>query len=76
MFYPEIAEKISEIFGGDYYAVFISIHEVYLHPKNMFSPGQLKDNLFATNNRFNDEDVLTYKIYRYYSNRKQLKDVK
>lgn len=76
MFYPEIAEKISEIFGGDYYAVFISIHEVYLHPKNMFSPGQLKDNLFAANNRFNDEDVLTYKIYRYYSNRKQLKDVK
>ncbi len=75
MFYPGVAEKISEIFGGDYYAVFISIHEVYLHPKNKFSPGQLKSNLIATNSRFNDEDVLTNKIYRYDSKRKQLKDV-
>lgn len=76
MFYPENAEKLSEILGGDYYAVFLSIHEVYLHPKNMYSPGQLKNNLMATNNRFNDDDVLTYKIYRYNSKRKQLKDVK
>lgn len=76
MFYPEVAEKISEIFGGDYYAVFISIHEVYLHPKNMFSPSQLKSNLIATNNQFSDDDVLTYKIYCYDSKRKQLKDVK
>ncbi len=76
IFYPEVAEKISKIFNGDYYAVFISIHEVYLHPKNMFAPSQLKDNLIATNNQFNDEDVLTYKIYRYDSKRKQMKDVK
>ncbi|MCM1229122.1 MAG: DUF5688 family protein [Ruminococcus flavefaciens] len=76
MFYPEVAEKISEIFGGDYYAVFISIHEVYLHPKNEFSPSYLKSNLIATNNQFDDEDVLTYKIYCYDSKRKQLKDVK
>lgn len=76
IFYPGVAEKISEIFSGDYYAVFISIHEVYLHPKNAFTPSQLKDNLIATNNQFNDEDVLTYKIYRYDSKRKQLKDVK
>lgn len=74
MFYPKIAEKISEIFGGDYYAVFVSIHEVYLHPKNTFSPSQLKNSLMATNSRFNDDDVLTYKIYRYDSKRKQLKD--
>lgn len=74
IFYPGVAEKISEMFGGDYYAVFVSIHEVYLHPKNMFSPGQLKDSLFATNNQFNDEDVLTYKIYRYYSKRRQFKE--
>ncbi|MDE6729398.1 MAG: hypothetical protein K2J71_01300, partial [Oscillospiraceae bacterium] len=72
MFYPGVAEKISEIFGGDYYAVFISIHEVYLHPKNMFTPSQLKRNLIATNNQFNDEDVLTYRIYRYDSKRKQV----
>lgn len=76
MFYPEVAEKISEIFNGDYYAVFISIHEVCLHPKNMFTPSQLKGNLITTNNQFNDEDVLTYKVYRYDSKRKQLKDVK
>lgn len=76
MFYPEVAEKISEIFGGDYYAVFISIHEVYLHPKNEFSPSYLKNNLIATNDQFNDEDVLTYKIYRYDSKRKQLRDIK
>ncbi len=76
MFYPEIAEKISEIFGDDYYAVFISIHEVYLHPKDEFPPSQLKSNLIATNNQFNDDDVLTYKIYCYDSKRKQLKDVK
>lgn len=76
MFYPEVAEKISEIFGGDYYAVFISVHEVYLHPKDEFPPSQLKSNLIATNNQFNDDDVLTYKIYCYDSKRKQLKDVK
>lgn len=76
MFYPGVAEKISEIFGGDYYAVFISIHEVYLHPKDEFPPSQLKSNLIATNNQFNDDDVLTYRIYRYDSKRKQLKDVK
>ena len=76
IFYPEVAEKISEIFSGDYYAVFISIHEVYLHPKNTFPVSQLKSNLMVTNSQFNDDDVLTYRIYRYDSKRKQLKDVK
>lgn len=76
IFYPGVAEKISEIFGDDYYAVFISIHEVYLHPKNEFSPSHLKNTLMETNNRFNDGDVLTYKIYRYDSKCKQMKEVK
>lgn len=76
IFYPEVAEKISEIFNGDYYAVFISIYEVYLHPKNMFSPSQLKSNLMVTKNQFNDDDVLIYRIYLYDSKRKQLKDIK
>lgn len=76
IFYPGVAEKIADMFNGDYFAVFVSIHEVYLHPKNTLSPGQLKDNLIATNNEFNNNDVLSYKIYRYDSKRKQFKDVK
>lgn len=75
MFYPKVADKISEIFGGDYYAVFISVHEVYLHPKDEFPPIQLKENLIATNSHFSDDDTLTYEIYHYDSEHKQLKVV-
>lgn len=75
MFYPKVADRISEIFGGDYYAVFISVHEVYLHPKDEFPPSQLKENLIATNSHFSDDDTLTYEIYHYDSECKQLKVV-
>lgn len=69
MFYPGVKEKIAELFDGDYYVVFTSIHEARLHKKGTRYPLDLlrllKDMNRTFGHMFGQEEILTRKIYLY-----------
>lgn len=68
IFLPGVAEAIGEIFGEDYYAVFTSKHEVMIHSISTVKVGALSEILKNTLEADTvEEDYLTSKIYRYYS---------
>lgn len=75
MFYPGVKERLAELFGGDYYVAFTSIHDVRLHKKGSVSPRQVLDCIMDTNNMFDPKDILSRKVYLYEAATKELKQV-
>ena len=72
-FYPGVAERISELMGGNYLVVFTSTHEVRIHPDDPALVTDLCYRLLRTNELYNDpEDILSKCIYRYSSKLKKL----
>lgn len=66
MFYPQVARKIAESFGEDFYIAFTSIHEAQIHSASMISPDVIRSSLQDTNRHCNrEEEVLTNRVYSY-----------
>lgn len=75
MFYPGVKERLAELFGGDYYVAFSSIHDVRLHKKGSMSPRQILQCIKDTNNMFDPKDILSRKVYLYEAATKELKQL-
>ena len=66
LFYPGLAEKLHNLVGEDYYAVFTSIHEFCIHPKSVMNCSDLKQILSDTiDESVSEDEVLTREIYEY-----------
>lgn len=66
VFLPGVAERLSELLEGDFYAVFTSVHEVMIHSVAESNEMDLKATLLDTLEEATPEaDVLTKKVYRY-----------
>lgn len=72
LFYPGVMDKIGELFGGDYYVAFTSIHESRVHHIDSVPPRQILQNIKATNRNFCQNEVLSRKVYRYDCSKKEL----
>lgn len=70
IFYPEVKEKISEMFGGSFYVAFTSIHEAMLHKKGTIEPSDIRRHIRATNRTFDPEDTLSDEVFLYDSENK------
>lgn len=73
VFYPGVLERLYQIIGGEFYLSCISISEVYVHPVN----GKTRLNTIRNNlrnvNKLNDAtELLTERVYRYDSAKKEL----
>lgn len=65
MFYPEVKEKIAELFGDSFYVAFTSIHEAMIHKKGAIDPSSIRRHIRATNRTFGKEGTLTEEVYYY-----------
>ena len=66
-FYNGVRERISKLWGNaDYYVVFTSSSEVWLHKEGYWNPRELLRKLKAINADYPDE-VLSNKVYRFHS---------
>lgn len=64
VFYPEVAERISEMMKDDLYLAFTSIHEVQVHAAGTIGPDVIRNSLRDTNKHCNrNEEVLTNNVY-------------
>ena len=64
MFYPGVQERLAELLGGDYYAVFTAVHEARLHRPGELDPEHMLRILEEINAEWPDE-MLTRQVYRY-----------
>lgn len=71
MFYPGVQERLSELFGGNYYAAFTSIHEVMLHKEGTIEPSMIRRSLRDVNRHFGPEETLTENVYFYDSEKNE-----
>lgn len=78
IFFPEVAERISQIMGGDYYFAATSVHEVFIHKINTISPKDIKDGWNASTDAgisdgsLTSADFLSDKVFRYDSRKKEI----
>lgn len=73
LFLPGVAERLSELLDGDFYAVFTSIHEVMIHSVETADVDDLKAVLMHTLSEATMErDVLTEYVYRYDRGKRKL----
>ena len=75
LFYPGVQEEISKLLGGDYLVGFTSIHEVIIHPVENQCPNVMRESIRDINDVFPREEMLTNRIYRYYAESKELKEI-
>lgn len=74
-FYPGVKERLAEIFEGDYYVGFISVHEAVLHPVRYKVVEEMKAAVMRANIFSEGREMLTNQIYRYCNNQKRLVEV-
>ena len=65
MFYPEVKEKIAELFGDSFYVAFTSIHEAMIHKKGAIDPSSIRRHVRVTNRTFGMDEALTEEVYYY-----------
>ena len=65
LFYPEVKEKIAEMFGDSFYVAFTSIHEAMLHKKGTLEPSDIRRHVRATNRTFGPEETLSDEVFFY-----------
>ena len=75
MFYPGVQERLAELFGGDYYVAFTSVHDVRLHKKGSMSPRQILNSIKHVNKTFDPSEILSRKVYLYDTAAKELKQL-
>lgn len=75
MFYPGVKERLAELFGGDYYVAFTSIHDARLHKKGSFPPLQILRCIKETNQAFDPGEILSRKVYLYEAASKEFRQL-
>lgn len=75
LFYPGVQERIAELLGGDYFVGFTSVHEAVIHPAHCKQLNEIKAAIQHINAIFDERDMLSSRVYRYSSNRKELIEV-
>lgn len=75
IFYPGVQERIAEILGGDFFVGFTSVHEAVIHPVAYKNLNDMKEAIQHVNAVFDEQDMLTNRVYRYSCKRKQLLEV-
>lgn len=75
MFYPGVRERIAELFGGDFYVAFTSIHEARLHKKGTIPPREILGRVREMNRMLDPSEVLTRKMYLYESASKEFRQL-
>ncbi len=75
MFYPGVKERIAELFGGDYYIAFTSIHDVRVHKKGTVPPISILRSLKSVNKNFPSDEILSRKVYLYEAASNELKQL-
>lgn len=74
IFYPNVRERLGNMFGCDYYVALTSVHEAKLHAVGTASPRVIRNALRDTNRAF-PETVLTNTLYYYSRERRRLEEV-
>ena len=65
IFLPGIAEKIADIYNGDFYFAFPSQHAVMVHNIEKTDPEMIKNSIsHLTSDR--SEDFLSYHVFRFF----------
>lgn len=78
IFFPKVAERISQIMGGDYYFAATSVHEVIVHKINTISPMDIKEGWNASTDAgtadgsLTSADFLSERVFRYDSKKKEI----
>lgn len=75
IFYPGVAERLSELLEGDYYVGFISVHEAVIHPVRCKDVDEMKASIHHINAVYDEKDMLSNQVYRYYSKRRKLLEI-
>lgn len=65
LFYPEVKEKIAEMFGDSFYVAFTSIHEAMIHKNGTIDPSDIRRHIRTTNLTFGPEDTLSDEVFFY-----------
>lgn len=65
LFYPGVLERLAELFGGDYYIGFTSVHEAVVHPVRYKVLQEMKTAILRANVLCDSREMLTDKVYRY-----------
>lgn len=65
IFYPGVLEQLAELFGGDYYIGFTSVHEVVVYPVGYKVLQEMKETILRANVLCDSREMLTDKVYRY-----------
>lgn len=73
VFYPGVLDRLYQIVGEEFYLSFISISEVYIHPVNgNMRLNTIRNGLRDVNKMNSTAELLTEKVYRYDSVKKEL----
>lgn len=72
IFYPGVKERLAEMLGGDYFIGFTSIHEAVIHPVAFKNVNEMKEAIQHVNAVFDEQDMLSNRVYRYSCKRKAL----
>lgn len=75
IFYPGVKERLGELLGGDYFIGFTSIHEAVIHPTYCKRLSDMKEAIQHVNAVFDEQEMLTNRVYRYSCRRKQMLEV-
>lgn len=75
LFYPGVQERLAQMMGGDYLVGFTSIHEAIIHPAHRQQPLNMKESIHDINEVFPKDEMLSDKVFRYCSERKELVEV-
>ena len=75
IFYPGVRKRLAEMLRGDYFVGFTSIHEAVIHPAYCKNLQDMKEAIQHINAVFDEQDMLTNRVYRYSCKRQELMEV-
>lgn len=75
LFYPGVQQRLAQIMEGDYFVGFTSIHEAVVHPIRHQSAVDIQESIQSINAVFPIEEMLSNRVYRYCSERRELIEV-
>ena len=75
IFYPGVRERLAELLNGDFYVGFTSVHEAVIHPTRTKNPGEMKAAIQHINAVYDEREMLTNKVYRYYAKQEKFVEV-
>lgn len=76
MFYPGVKEKLAELIGGSFYAVFTSIHEARIHRVDSMPLENVLHTLQEINEQFPKEELLSRRVFLYDKDKKTFEMIK